>query len=387
MIVQSLINEELFMKKNIFVVVRSLVKQGGLSKYVIDLYTRMHQENHNFNIHFVLQNSQNDYGRFLYDQGIMVHYITPLQQAPLKYFRDWDSLFHIYKIDVIHFHVDNLVLFYPIKKAQKERIPMIIVQSHNACNEAVNNSKVKMFLHNYAKKRINNWTGNLYAVSKEAAIWLYGKNLLNKVKLIKNPVDTSLFSYSQQVKEKYKNKFNLRDKIVYGHVGRFVNQKNHEFLIDVFKKILKRQPNAELVLVGNGPLQNKIKNYVYKNKISEHVLFLGRREDVPSLMSLFNCMIFPSLYEGFPLVLVEAQSTGLPIVCSDSISSNIKILLTTHQLSLKTDKEEWANLAIESSKVTDTQRSLARKKLIDVGYDYETQVKKMAYVYSCKGHK
>lgn len=104
------------------------------------------------------------------------------------------------------------------------------------------------------------------------------------------------------------------------------------------------------------------------NEIKSGILIyqfpLGRREDVPSLMSLFDCMIFPSLYEGFPLTLVEAQSVGLPIVCSDSISSNIKILLTTHQLSLKKDKKAWANLAIKSSEITDTQRELARKKLL-----------------------
>ena len=126
-----------------------------------------------------------------------------------------------------------------------------------------------------------------------------------------------------------------------GHVGRFNKQKNHTFLIDIFNEAYKENDKLRLVMVGIGPLMNKIKKKVIQLNLSDAVLFLGQRSDVNELMQAMDIFILPSLYEGLPLVGVEAQTSGLPCLFSDTITKEVKLNTTTKYLSLKDDYSVW----------------------------------------------
>ncbi len=368
-------------KKQVYIVVRTLVKNGGLSKYVIDMYTTMAKISPNIELHLVLQNRHNDYRDLLAECGIHVHYITSIQASLLQYVKEWHNLFESHQIDIIHFQIDNLVLFYPIMLAKKMHVPRIIIQSHNSWNDAVAKNPIKRWLHSYGKRRVGKWATDLYAVSKEAAKWLYDESVLNRVQVIQNPVTVDKFKYSNRLRLQLRQQLSLNDNVVYGHVGRFEIQKNHRFLLKVFKAILERQPEARLLLIGTGSLKPMIESQIADYGLTGKVLLLGRREDIANLMNAMDCIIFPSLYEGFPITLIEGQATGVPIICADTIASSIAFLPTTKQLSLNQPVDVWANLAVKEAAEPLGNRFRGNEIALDAGYDLKTQVEKMAARY------
>lgn len=331
-------------------------------------------------LHLVVQDPRNDYSKELSKLGIPVHYVPDLKRNLFGYVSGWKKIFKAYDIDAIHFQVDNLVLFYPIQLAHKYGIKRIIVQSHNSYNKNVADSKLKSFITNYAQKNIEKWTTKRLAVSTEAGKWLYGEKA--SFEIIKNPVDIKKFTFNEVTREKLRDEFNFsKDVKVFGNVGRLAEQKNQAFLLNVFKNILEKNGNARLVIVGNGPLKDDLIALAKKLQINDQVSFLGRREDVPELLDCFDCMIFPSLFEGFPLSLLEAQSTGLPVLYSDTISKDIKILPTTEALSLQDNYGKWAEEAIKLADFPVEERKSAAKSMVKAKFDYQTQLDVLAKLY------
>ena len=143
--------------------------------------------------------------------------------------------------------------------------------------------------------------------------------------MLKNGVDIEKYKYNEKVREEYRKKLNIDKKIVYGHVGRFHPQKNHEFLIDLFYEISLKQDNSILLLVGDGELIDRIKNKVKELKLEDKVLFLGFREDIDKLMNAMDYFLFPSLYEGLGIVTIEAQTSGLLTFVSKEIPEDANI--------------------------------------------------------------
>lgn len=160
--------------------------------------------------------------------------------------------------------------------------------------------------------------------------------------ILNNGIDASAYRYSQERHDELKEKFHLKNKTIYGHVGRFVPEKNHIFLMDVFTEIQKKDPSAVLVMAGRGPEEGKIREISKKRQIEEKVLFLGIRNDVPDLMNPFDCFVFPSKHEGLGIVGIEAQAAGLPTFVADTIPE--EAIITDHCWKLSLDKSctEWA---------------------------------------------
>ncbi|QLL70090.1 glycosyltransferase [Lactobacillus sp. 3B(2020)] len=370
------------MKKNIFIVVRKLVKSGGLSNYVYSTYTKlMDKAPEGVQIHFVIEDYQNDYINELKKTKIKVHYIHPFTHNPFAFIKDWNDLFKINQIDIIHFHIDNLVLFYPIWKAKKQRIREVIIQSHNSFNKDVENSLVKRTLNEFAKRHVQDWATNLLAVSDQAGEWLYGKK--TRFTVIKNPVDLTSFFYSDKLRNEYRIKLGITSEFtLIGHVGRLTEQKNQFFLLKVFKKYLENHSKSLLILIGDGEEKSNIEKKIKLLGIQDSVKLLGRRTDVNGFLNAMDCMVFPSLYEGLPLTLLEAQATGLPIVYSSTITSDIEILTTTRSLELNTSTEKWA--AKINSLVNKVDRSKAKQKVVNSGYDYKSLLATLIDLYEIK---
>ena len=158
-----------------------------------------------------------------------------------------------------------------------------------------------------------------------------------------NAIDTQRFAFDLSTRAGIRKVFGYADELVIGHVGRFDAAKNQSFLLDVFSEIVKREPNAKLLLVGDGPLRKQIETKVAALGLSDRVIFTGVRSDVADLMQAMDILVFPSKNEGLPVTLVEAQAAGLPCVISDSIPKDAVItknLVTT--LSLQDSPEKWA---------------------------------------------
>ena len=155
-------------------------------------------------------------------------------------------------------------------------------------------------------------------------------------------IETEHFFFSQQVRDKIRTELGLQGKTVFGNVARLSYQKNHEFLLRVFREIADRNKNAVLLLIGRGELEASVRTQVKELQLEKAVRFLGVRKDVSQLLNAMDCFLLSSRYEGFPVALIEAQANGLPIFCADSVTTEVKLLKTFEFLSLAESPELWA---------------------------------------------
>ena len=172
-----------------------------------------------------------------------------------------------------------------------------------------------------------------------------------KVTIINNAIDLDKFKYSEKLRKEKRKELGIKDDtLVIGHIGRFVTQKNHTFLIDIFNELHKENKDSLLMLVGQGPLQYEIKEKVKSLGLENSVLFLGQRDDVNRLYQAMDVFCLPSLYEGLPVVGVEAQANGLLCILSDEMTKETKVLNSTVFLSLNKTASEWANSILNDFK-------------------------------------
>lgn len=212
----------------------------------------------------------------------------------------------------------------------------------------------------------------MFAPSKEAGVWLFGANAVanDRVRIINNGVDVGKFVYSEAMRQQVRQSLNLgTDEIVIGHIGRFNQQKNHGKLIGIFSDIKKMCPNSILLLVGDGNFKSDIESLVSSLGLSDSVRFLGIRTDVAALLSAFDAMVFPSLYEGMPNTIIEAQATDLSCVISDTISPDVKITRNVVFVSLTATDKEWAQITLDSIRKERCNQSNIIKQ---AGYDIQS---------------
>lgn len=212
-----------------------------------------------------------------------------------------------------------------------------------------------------------------FAPSDLAAKYTFGKRAYDEgeVALLHNAVDLNVFRYDEAGRVAIREEFGIEnDTLLVGHVGRFMTQKNHGFLLDVFHEILKKKPNSKLLLVGNGHLERQVRDRVAAMGITERVIFAGIRSDVPQLLSAMDVFVFPSLYEGMPNTVIEAQATGLPCVIADTITREANITELVAYLPLQ-NPQVWAEKALEAA---DKQRVDTKQIFINEKYDVESAV-------------
>lgn len=267
---------------------------------------------------------------------------TFMQENAQKYCAIWVNVCSLANIDYL-------------KAAKKFGIPKRIIHCHNADN---GDSFLRGQLHKMNRAQINKYATDFWSCSDEASKWFFGeKNMRSeKYKLIYNAVDPDKFLPDADVREKYRKKLNCEDKIVIGHIGRFHFQKNHKFVLEIMRDLVKAEKNVELLLIGQGELMEEMKTKVSDYGLEENVQFLGVRSDIPQLYQAMDLFLFPSVFEGLPIVLLEAQANGLPCVVSDTITKQIQINENLYFKKLTDTSEDWAdfilNTALKKGRVT-----------------------------------
>lgn len=245
-------------------------------------------------------------------------------------------------------------------------------------SNAPSGSKLSILLHKMFIFLSKNVPNVKFAPSKLAAEYTFGKKCIenNKAFLLNNGLDTKQFTYSKDNRFEIRRKLGIENKIVVGHIGRFDIQKNHEFLIDLFNELHKVNSDSVLVLVGKGNLENKIKNKVKKLGLENDVLFLGVRKDIPKLLCVFDLFLFPSFYEGMPNTVIEAQTTGLPCLISDSITEEARITDIVNFASLNDSARKWSNECLNILNKKYLPREDYSRIMKDKGYDTDDCAKK-----------
>lgn len=207
------------------------------------------------------------------------------------------------------------------------------------------------------------------APSTEAAEFMFGKDCVKREKaiLIKNAIAVDEFIFNQERRDKIRQEFNINEEFVVGHIGRFNNQKNHRFLIEVFNEIVKEHANSVLVLVGKGELEKEVKKQIETLGLTNKVVFTGIRLDIPDLLMAMDVFIFPSFFEGMPNTVIEAQATGLKCLVSDSVTKEAGFTGLVEFLPLVLGHEKWAKDASQFS-ASYVRRNMKREFVAE-GYD------------------
>ena len=245
------------------------------------------------------------------------------------------------------------------------------VLAMRSCNALTNLSRKQKILDTVFRPILNCVANVKIAPSILAAEYTFGKKQVDagKVELLHNGVDTNVYCYDEAAREKIRNEFSLDGKLVVGHVGRFSRQKNHAFLLEVFREIKKQQENAVLLLVGTGELEDKIRQQAKQLELEDAVVYAGVRSDVPRMLSAMDVFVVPSFYEGMPNTVIEAQATGLPCVIADTITKEANITGLVQYLPLTDSAQAWAEQALS---LCGQVRKDTKQDFIANGYDIQS---------------
>ncbi|WP_430786436.1 glycosyltransferase family 1 protein [Virgibacillus flavescens] len=297
-----------------------------------------------------------------------IPYVTEVGHK--RYLKELDNFFIInnsYKI--VHAHMDKMSGLV-LRAAKKAKIPVRIAHSHNTRSEGGIASRLYKW---HAGNNIKPNATHLYACSSTAAKWLYGK--ANTTSILKNGIVTDNFRYTSSISGIMRKQLDLKkDSFVLGHVGRFSKQKNHMYLLELFSDLKKKLPNAVLVLVGDGPLKSNIMEKIKALHLENDVKLLGVREDIENLFQVFDIFIFPSIHEGLPVTLIEAQGAGLPCLVSSAVTKEVDMGIGLVEFLSLTDKMCWTNTLMRKS-ATIHSRTIDPEALSIKGYDIRQTAK------------
>ena len=333
------------MIKNILHVVQKM-NRGGIETFIMNLYRNIDRTKYQFDF-IVHTKEKGDYDDEIMSLGGRLFHIDPRGMNIHQYKKNLVFFFESNSVNysAVHQHVSSLTSIDVITLAKKYNIPIRIIHSHSSSTKG---GWMHRILHLINKQRIGNVATDFFACSDVAAKWCFaGTKSYKYCVIIKNGIEANKFSFDISMREKIRSELKiLNSDLVIGHVGRFNYVKNHSFLIDVFSSFLNYEPNAKLILIGEGELLPIIQNKVIAMGLTNSVIFLGARADVADLLCAMDIFVFPSLYEGLPLALIEAQCSGLKLYCSDTVSSEVNVTQNVDFLPLSDTPNSWANFII-----------------------------------------
>ena len=320
---------------------------GGVEAVVMNYYR--HIDRNKIQFDFICdEDSTNIPYEEIESLGGKVILIPPYQKA-FRYHKELKRVLKEGNYKIVHSHINTLSVF-SLFAAKCAGVPVRIAHSHSTTNKKEKKKNLmKQVLRPFSKL----FATDYMCCSELAGRWLFGNKEYDKgnVYLLNNAIDVEKFKYDEKIRKAKRKELGIKDnQLVIGHIGRFVAQKNHTFLIDIFNEIHKKNKDAILVLAGQGPLMDEIKSKVKDLGLTESVKFLGQRTDANELYQAFDVFLLPSLYEGLPVVGVEAQASGLLCVLSDDMTKETKVLESTRFMSLSNDAKEWANTILNENK-------------------------------------
>ncbi len=316
---------------------------GGVDRLLYDYCSRMTDD---IKFDFVVTSkTEGILEQPLKDLGCNVYHISQIREGLKQHNNELRKILTDNHYDIIHDH-SGYKAWCNLSVAKKCGVAVRVAHSHQAFMTETLKQKIMRILSTPITKM---YATELFACGNDAAKWMWGKAAFNrgKVYIMKNAIRAESFEFSAENRESIRQEYNIADKFVIGNVARFTYQKNHEFLVQIFAEIKKVRNDAVLMLVGRGELENDVKKQVEELGLSDSVLFMGVRNDVPDLLNAMDVFVLPSRFEGLGMVYVEAQFNGLKTFASDVVPKEVNI--TGNLLFLPLDNIKlWVNAIIQS---------------------------------------
>lgn len=316
------------------------MNRGGAESMMMNLYRHMDRTKVQFDF-IVHTDKKCAFDDEIQSLGGKIYRVPAYRGANhLRYQNCWEKFFKKYpEYKIIHGHVRSTAAIY-LKIAKKYGL-MTIAHSHSTSSGTGLSAIVK----NILQYPIRYTADYLFACSESAGTWLFGERACKKDNffIMNNAIDAKEFIYNKDKRTEKREEFQIEDKFVIGHVGRFQIPKNHEFLLDIFKAVHDKIKNAVLLLIGDGDLRLTIEKKVHCLGLSDSVIFTGVRQDIPELLQVMDVFVFPSLYEGLGIVTIEAQAAGLHCIAADTIPKEADVTDLMETVSLKESATYWAS--------------------------------------------
>lgn len=341
---------------------------GGVESVVMNYYRNIDHEKIQFDFICDSDSTNIPYEEIEKLGGRII--LIPPYQKVFKYQKELRRVLKEGNYKIVHSHINTLSVF-PLYAAKKVGIPVRIAHSHSTTNKREwKKNMLKQVLRPFSKI----YATDYMCCSELAGRWLFGDKEYDKgnVYLLNNAIDLEKYKYDEKIRKEKRKELNINDDtIVIGHIGRFVEQKNHKFLIDIFNEINKKEKNSILLLAGQGPLMEETKKKVKELNLENNVMFLGQRNDANELYQAFDVFLLPSLYEGLGMVLIEAQCAGLPSFASTVVPKIAKVSDVLDFIDLTTPKEIWVDIILQS--INNYKRKDYVKDCQNCGYDIKKE--------------
>ena len=289
-----------------------------------------------------------------------------------------DDFFKKNKYDVVHIHSGSISIFgIYAYYAKKNGVKKVIVHSHSSIEKkSLRNTILRYVCNVFLKNNVDVYCACSRIAGESKFVEAVVKN---KLVIIKNGIDVEKFRFNEVTRKNLRDSLNIKDnEFVVGHVGRFSDEKNHTFLIDIFEQILKHRPNSKLMLIGSGELANNVKEKVSRLGLEDKVMFIGSVHNVYDYYQVMDCFVLPSKFEGLPLVGVEAQAAGLCCYFSSVVTKELGVTKLAHYISLNKSNEKWAEQICDCVKLTRVDMSLEIK---EAGFSMDIEVRKIENLY------
>lgn len=321
----------------------TILNRGGAEAMVMNYYREIDRSKVQFDF-VVHREEKGDYEDEVTALGGKIYRMMPLRPHTFgKYEKQIAAFFDEHpEYQIIHGQCSESGYFF-YKEASRRGIPVIIAHAHSSHVKV----DLRWFFRTWMKHQMRPYLTHYFSCGDEASEWLFGKELAKKAVVLKNAIDTRRYLFNAQVRKRVREELSIDNKaLTICHVGSFVGVKNHSFIVDIFAEILKKRPDAQLLLIGDGILRAQTEQKVHEKGLDTQVKFLGVRRDVHELLQAFDVMLFPSLFEGLPVTLVEAQSAGLSCVISENIPREVIITDLVEQVPLAETASRWAERVI-----------------------------------------
>ncbi|MDF2906307.1 MAG: glycosyltransferase family 1 protein [Herbinix sp.] len=354
--------------------VLATLDRGGAEAMIMNLYRSMDHDKIQFD--FVVNESDREYAHEaeIRRLGGRIYHLPDYKIINyFSYKRAWHKLLGEHpEWRIIHGHHITPAAVY--MKVAKQHNRITIAHSHSTKGVFSVKNLIKFLLRLPMKRQVD----YPVACSRSSSDWMFGKNN-SKVMLIRNAIDIKKYEYHERTRQRMREQFSLSDKFVIGHIGNFTKAKNYPFLLNVFQTVKARNENAVLVLVGKKENNPRIEELINRMGLRNSVILTGIRSDIPELLQMMDLFLFPSLYEGLPVTLIEAQASGLRCIVSDRITEEVKLTDRIEFLSLRNSAKDWGERILHETEIFERVSDLER--ITGAGYDVSREGKVLEKFY------
>ncbi len=342
---------------------------GGTETYIKNIFLN-ESFSQRANITFVCYEDKMAYEDEVKSLGYKVLYVASPKRRPSAYCKAISAELKNCKYDAVYINALNASNPFALLPIRKHKIKTVAVHSH--CNKIINFGP-KYMLHLLFKGLFGRSATLKLACSKDAAKWMFGRKA-GEATVIPNAINPYKYSYSEAEREAHRAKYGIaKGELCLGSVGRFGAEKNNIFMLKILEGLLSKGINAKLLLVGDGPKRQEIEAYADEKKLTDRVVLAGTVIDPYKVYSAFDIFLFPSVFEGFGISALEAQSCGLKCLCSDRLSEKLNVTGTLTYLPIDKGEEPWCDFIAKYNEKTDRAKMNEDIRLSE--YNIEKQIK------------